>query len=120
MARILVVDDQPQLAELIQVILAEEGHAVEVVNGGQAALDRLGEQTYDLVICDLQMPEVDGVAVYQAIERLAAPRPVVLLMTGHAEGSVYADFLRATRAAVLEKPVGIDEVRERVHQLLHR
>lgn len=59
-----------------------------------------------------------GVAVYRAIEQLIPLRPAVLLMTGYAEGSVYADFLRATHAAVLAKPVGIDDLRERVHQLL--
>jgi len=42
MARILVVDDAPELAELIQTILEDEGHAVEAVHGGQAALERLG------------------------------------------------------------------------------
>ena len=54
------MDDQVELAELIQAVLEGDGHAVEVVHGGQAALERLGQAVYDLVVCDLQMPDVDG------------------------------------------------------------
>lgn len=108
MARILVVDDQPELAELIQTVLEEIGHAVEAVHGGQAALERLTQRAYDLVICDLQMPDVDGVAVYRAVEQLAPPRPAVLLMTGYADTAAYGDFLQMTSAVVLNKPIGID------------
>ncbi len=87
MARILVVDDQPELAELIQAVLEGDGHAVEAVHGGQAALERLGQAIYDLVVCDLQMPDIDGAAVYRAVEQLAPPQPAVLLMTGYADTS---------------------------------
>ena len=118
MASILVVDDAPELAELIQTVLEEDGHAVEAVHGGQTALERLRLNVYDLVICDLQMPDVDGAAVYRAIERLAPPRPAVLLMTGFGGAPTYEDFLGTTQALVLSKPVGIDELRERVRHVL--
>ena len=102
MARILVVDDQPELAELIRTVLEEDdGHSSEAVHSGQAALERLTQRGYDLVICVLQMPDVDGAAVYRAVEQLAPPRPAVLFMTGYAEGSAYGDFLQATGTAVL-------------------
>jgi CheY-like chemotaxis protein len=120
MARILVVDDQPSLAELIQTVLEEDGHAVEAVHGGQAALERIDQREYDLVICDLQMPDVDGAAVYRAVQRQAPPRPAVLLMTGYADSSTYDDFLQATGAAALSKPIGIDALRAMVTQQLSR
>jgi CheY-like chemotaxis protein len=121
MARILFVDDQPDLAELIQAVLEGDGHAVEAVLGGQAALERLGEHGYDLVICDLQMPDVDGAAVYRAVEQSALPRPAVLLMTGYADSSTFGDFLQTMPAVVLNKPLGIDALREHVRWLLeHR
>jgi two-component system NtrC family sensor kinase len=116
MARILVVDDQPWLVALIQEVLERDGHVVDSVLGGQAALERLREHTYELVVCDLQMPDVDGAAVYRA-----ARRPAVLLMTGYADTSAYGDFLQTTPAVVLNKPVGIDALRENVRRLLeHR
>lgn len=107
------MDDHPQLAELIQAVLEEAGHAVTAVSGGRAALDRLAEQGYDLVVCDLQMPDVDGTAVYRAVEQLAPPRPAMLLMTGYD-----TEFVQTTQAAVLSKPVGIDELRDRVQRAL--
>ena len=118
MARILVVDDQPELAELIQVVLEADGHSVEAVNGGQAALERLGQSVYDLVVCDLQMPDVDGAALSRAVRLLAGPRPAMLLMTGYADSPTYGEFLQTTPAVVLSKPVGIDTLREQVRRLL--
>ncbi len=79
MARILVVDDQPGLAELIQAVLERDGHVVDSVLGGQAALEHLGHQAYDLVVCDLQMPDVDGAAVGpRGRAARAAPAPRAL------------------------------------------
>lgn len=120
MARILVVDDQPELAELLQVVLEGEGHAVDAVQSGQAALERLAHQGYDLVICDLQMPDVDGAAVYRAAIQGVPPRPAVLLMTGYADTATYSDFLQTTDAVVLNKPVGLDAFREHARRLLER
>jgi two-component system NtrC family sensor kinase len=56
MAQIRVVDDQPELAELIRTVLEEDGHAAEAVPGGQHALERLAQRRYDLVVCDLTGP----------------------------------------------------------------
>lgn len=112
------MDDQPELAELIQAVLEGDGHAVETVHGGQAALERLAQHAFDLVICDLQMPDVDGAAVYRAAKQVAPPRPAVLLMTGYADTSTFGDFLQTTDAVVLNKPVGIDALREQVRRLV--
>ncbi len=75
MARILVVDDQPGLAELLQVVLEAEGHMVTAVHSGEAALAHLARQPSALVICGLQMPDVDGAALYRAVTQGARPGP---------------------------------------------
>ena len=67
--RILVVEDEPTVAELIADVMAEEGHTVETLLDSRAALRRLEERNYSLVICDLKMPYVDGPALYRALER---------------------------------------------------
>ncbi len=64
-----LLDDQAELAELIQTVLEEDGHSVEAVHGGQAALERIARREYDLVLCDLQTPDVDGAAVYREVQR---------------------------------------------------
>lgn len=58
--RILVVDDEPDAADVLADILASDGHAVDTAPNGRVALDRLGEPAYDLVLSDIKMPEMDG------------------------------------------------------------
>jgi len=58
---------------------------VETVHGGRAALEQLATAPYDLVICDLVMPDVDGLAVYRAIQRAGDPHPLVLFLSGYQE-----------------------------------
>ena len=118
MTRILVVDDQRDVAELVQAVLQDAGYAVEAVYGGQAALDRLRQMVYDLVVCDVRMPEVDGRAVSRAIAQLMPPRPVVLFMTGYGDSPIESEFLQTTAAVALAKPLGIDELLARVHGVL--
>jgi CheY-like chemotaxis protein len=118
MARILVVDDQEEVAELVQAVLMDAGHAAEAVYSGQAALDRLKWTVYDLVVCDVRMPEVDGRAVSRAIAQLMPPRPVVLFMTGYGDSPIESEFLQTTAAVVLAKPLGIDELLARVQGVL--
>jgi DNA-binding response OmpR family regulator len=118
MTRILVVDDQRDVAELVQAVLQDAGYAVEAVYGGQAALDRLRQMAYDLVVCDVRMPDVDGMAVYRAVAELAPSRPVVLFMTAYGDSPTESEFLRTTAAVALAKPLGIDELLERVRHLL--
>ncbi len=72
MARILVVDDHQELAEVIRTVLEEEGHAMEAIDDEQTALERLAATSEESVICDLQMPDVeDGAAVYRTVTQLA-------------------------------------------------
>jgi two-component system NtrC family sensor kinase len=118
MARVLVVDDEPVMRELIEVTLEDAGHAVESVESGRAALELLAQHAYDLIVCDLHMPDRDGPAVYRAIERRPPPRPAFLFVTGYADGGPYEEFIRATQAPVMIKPFGIDVLRETVSRLL--
>ena len=118
MAHILVVDDQPEVAEFVQAVLEGEGHVADAVYSGRAALECLARTLYDLVVCDVRMPEVDGKAVFRAVAQLGPSRPVVLFMTGYGDGSAESDFLQTTAAVVLAKPLGIDALLERVRCLL--
>ena len=94
--RILVVDDEPAVAELVEVVLQGDGYEVETVPSGRAALERLPQTTYDLIVCDLHMPEVDGMDVYRAVqERLAAP-PAMLFLSGFHDSAKYLPFARET------------------------
>ncbi len=118
MARILVVDDQADLRQVLQLVLTDEGYEVDSADGGRAALEQLARKTYALVICDLQMPDVDGAAVYRAIEREPPPRPAVMFVTGYADAGPYEESLRTAQVPVVGKPFDIDALREAVRQML--
>jgi CheY-like chemotaxis protein len=118
MARILVVDDDPDVRELIEAALDSQGHDVHSVGGGQAALAWLAQHAYDLVVCDLDMPDLDGRAVYQAIEQQPAPRPAVVFVTGYADAGPYDAFIRTAQAPVMGKPFDIRVLRETVYRLI--
>jgi CheY-like chemotaxis protein len=82
--RVLVIDDDEDLRALVVRVVQHAGYAVESASDGQAGLDRLEEQTYDVIVCDLRMPRMDGVTFYRDVERRnpAAARRIVL-MTAH-------------------------------------
>jgi two-component system response regulator HydG len=116
MARVLVADDEPRLGRLVAEMLELDGHAVTRVDGGRAALVELGARSFEVVLTDLKMPDVDGMAVLVAA-RGREPPPDVILMTafGTAEAAVAA--MKAGAADYLTKPFAMDEVRIRVRRL---
>jgi CheY-like chemotaxis protein len=118
MARVLIVDDDPGMRELIELTLEGAGHVVDSVESGRAALERLAQHAYDLVVCDLHMPDRDGPAVYRATERRPPPRPAFLFVTGYADAGPYEEFLQATQAPVLAKPFAITVLRGMVRRIL--
>jgi CheY-like chemotaxis protein len=66
-ARILVVDDEPSMRELLTICLRRAGYEAEAVPGAQAALDRLDAHPFDLVITDLTMPGIDGMELLRRV-----------------------------------------------------
>ena len=93
--RILVVDDEPDVRELVEVLLAAPARLIDGADGGREALRRLAAQAYDLVVSDLRMPEVDGIQIYQAVQAQPAPRPALLFMSGFTNA---AEFVRTCGA----------------------
>jgi CheY-like chemotaxis protein len=62
--QVLVVDDEPGILRALTRLLQRDGHTIETATDGQAALARLREGDYDLILCDLRMPEFDGQTFY--------------------------------------------------------
>jgi CheY-like chemotaxis protein len=116
--RILVVDDEPDVTDLVAAILRPAGFEVETVHGGRAALEQLAAAPYDLVICDLVMPGVDGVAVYHAIQKRGTSRPLMLFLSGYHDAGGYETFLREASVPTAPKPFGVDDLRRTVTRLL--
>src|SRR5512138_2096480 len=116
MARVLVADDEPKLGALLAEALERDGHAVVRAGGGGEALRRLEQERFDVVVTDLRMPEVDGLAVLRAARALPqAPEVVVMTAHGTAESAVSA--MKAGAADYVTKPFSTDELRIRVRRL---
>ncbi|GBC85593.1 Blue-light-activated protein [bacterium HR11] len=120
--RVLVVDDEPLLRELMKEILQGDGHEVEVADGGQAGLDAfhaaLARGTpFDVVITDLGMPYVDGRAVATAVKQ-ASPATPVILMTGWGTRLKAEAPIPPVIDYVLEKPPKFHEVRRALRQVV--
>jgi CheY-like chemotaxis protein len=118
MSRILVVDDDTDVRELIELALEGLSHEVDSAESGRAALERLGQHAYDLIVCDLHMPDRDGPAVYRALAQRPPPRPAFLFVTAYADTGPYEDFIRTTQVPVVGKPFEINVLRETVRRAL--
>lgn len=120
--RILVVDDEPDLAEAIATALRREGYAVDVANDGQAALDRLMVNQYDLVSLDLTLPDIDGREVCRLIrtdDRIDRSTRV-LMVTARDTVEERVGGLDDGADDYLVKPFALQELSARIRTLLRR
>jgi two-component system, NtrC family, response regulator PilR len=116
---ILVVEDESSLRELIANILLLDHHEVDTVRDGVEALYRIEQRSYDLIISDLQMPNLDGPGLYVALrKRFGEALPRVIFVTGHAEADQFVPFLAETGDPVLTKPFSVEDLRTLVQWVL--
>jgi two-component system alkaline phosphatase synthesis response regulator PhoP len=119
MSRILVVEDNADLAAGIEYNLKLEGYEVRVAQDGRAALRLVDEWKPDLVLLDLMLPEVDGYRVLQEV-RSSGIRTPVLILTARGEEADKVRGFRLDADQYVTKPFGILELLERVAALLRR
>ena len=104
-AAVLVVEDEPALAAAVAEALTDVGFRVDRAGDGEEALALVGQQIYDLVICDLKMPRLDGPAFYRSVEAAApALARKVIFVTGDVAGTDAERFLEGTGCRWLAKP----------------
>lgn len=117
--RVLVVDDEPEIAELVAVRLTSQGYEVETANSGTDALTRLAVSPIDLVFLDVSMPGLTGL---QVLDRLRARDSdvAVVLMTGHGSEDLVVDALRRGADDYLRKPFSVGEFNAVLERTLAR
>jgi CheY-like chemotaxis protein len=117
--KILVVDDDPSISRWLADSLVAEGHEVEVATNGRTALARLERSSYDLVVSDLRMPELDGVGLCRWLERERPQEATkMLFLTGNREAAEYRDFVAEKRDRTVAKPVDLIELNRLARQIL--
>jgi two-component system NtrC family sensor kinase len=118
--RVLVIEDEPTVAQLITDVLCAEGYRVDAVTQSREGLRRIerAEPGYDLVICDLRMPNLSGPMLYRLLERSQNPlRHRILFVTGDTLARRSLDFLEKNRLPYLAKPFLVEELRDAVRRV---
>lgn len=115
--RILVVDDQESMRSMLTDLLDMMGHQTLTAAGGTEALERLRDQVIDLVITDLNMPEMDGMELTKRIKS-ATPDVPVIVITGYGTFHTERQVLAAGADGYIPKPCTIHRVQETVNAAL--
>lgn len=118
MAKILVAEDEEAVRNLVSRVLKLHDHEVKAVVDGSAALEALSQDNYDLLLTDIVMPYVDGIAL--ALKAAAEyPHMRILMMTGFSDQKRRAHNLDVLIHDVLLKPFSIEELAKAVEETLN-
>jgi CheY-like chemotaxis protein len=113
MARILIIDDDPEILTLLETALSGNGHNVQTANNGRDGLRLLGENPFDVVITDIIMPKVDGFSVIMAIKDMPL-HPRIIAISGGSVGIPQDGLMMVAKAMgiqrILPKPFSLDEL----------
>ena len=117
--RILVVDDQQEILELTETVLAGGGYSISTASSGDEALGRLSREPFDLVLLDINMPDMDGwetLRLLRADEQLADLAVVMFSVKGDVSDKVHS--LQEGASGYITKPFVVDELVARVKRVL--
>ncbi len=109
MLNILIVEDEPDLCDLIAETLREDGYQVTCADDGAAALAATADTTFDVVLADMRLPKMDGLTLFRRL-RAEAPATDVILMTGNANVADAVAALKEGAFDYLTKPIQLDEL----------
>jgi CheY-like chemotaxis protein/HPt (histidine-containing phosphotransfer) domain-containing protein len=117
-AQILVVDDGPENRELVKVVLEDYGLSVDEAGNGRVGVDMAMATDYDLILMDVQMPEMDGLTATRLLRDRGLKTPI-LGLTANAMKGYEQELLEAGYSDYLTKPIDIDRFVSRLAELLH-
>jgi DNA-binding NtrC family response regulator len=107
--KILIADDEAAIAAGLSAILSDEGYGVDVVSDGQKALERLGAESYGVVLADLKMPKVDGLALLKELQGKQIPTECIII-TGQASVDSAVEAMRQGAYDYIEKPLNAEKL----------
>ena len=119
MSRVLVVDDELSMRELLEIFFLKEGHAVDTAADGATGVQRLIEEEYDLVITDLRMPGTHGMIVLERAIELHPDTPVIV-MTAYASTDTAIKAMKIGAYDYFTKPFKLDEIKVVIDKALER
>ena len=118
--RLLVVDDEPGIREVLQEVLSSLGYAVDTASNGKEAVRQIQSKRFDLILSDLCMPEMDGPALHRQITSMDAQLAKrMIFVTGDTVSPTSREFLESSGARWLTKPFNIRNIEDTVRNALH-
>src|SRR2546425_3610857 len=114
-ARLLVVDDERSMRELLSIVLRREGYDVTLAENGRTAIDALERGRYDLLISDIKMPDMSGVEVLRAAKRIDQDI-LGIMITAFASADTAIEAMRLGACDYLSKPFDVDLLRMKVRE----
>ena len=119
MPSVLLVDDEPNIIEVLEIVLRDQGLEVSAVNSGGEALQRLRQREFDIVVSDIRMPGISGVELLKETKKLA-PDTVFVMITAYAGTDTAIEALQHGAYDYLTKPFKMDELRQVVRRALEK
>src|SRR5665648_676294 len=109
MSRILVIDDERSIRNTLKDILEFEKYQVELAEDGFKALEMLKTNDFDVILCDIKMPGMDGIEVLQKVEELKPDIPVVMI-SGHGNIDTAVESIKKGAFDYIEKPLDLNRL----------
>ncbi|HEX9860390.1 MAG TPA: sigma-54 dependent transcriptional regulator, partial [Nitrospirota bacterium] len=119
MGKILIVDDEKGMRELLSIMLNKDGHQTVIADGGQKAVKLVSQDIFDLVITDIKMPKVGGVEVLKAVKEVS-PGTVVIMITAFATAETAVEAMKEGAYDYIMKPFNVDEIKHVVRNALEK
>jgi two-component system response regulator PilR (NtrC family) len=119
MSRILVVDDEESIRQLLEIALGKEGHRITVAESGKKATELFDKSSYDLVISDIKMADMSGVEVLRHVKETDPGVPVIMV-TAYASAETAVEALRLGAYDYLTKPFKLEELKANIRNALDK
>ncbi|MFZ5981003.1 MAG: sigma-54-dependent transcriptional regulator [Candidatus Zixiibacteriota bacterium] len=118
-AKILVIDDEDSMCNFMEIMLSKDGYNVDTTTSGGEGIDLLKDNNYDLVIADLNMPEMSGIDVLKGIKAFKKEQEIIM-MTAFASVDTAIEAMKLGAADYITKPFKIDEIKIAIEKSINR
>lgn len=117
--KILVIDDDPSIRNMLEIVLKKSGYDVTCTESGKSALEKLKKETFDLIISDIKMPDITGIDLLKKIKTINPEIPVILI-TAFASANDAVEAMKLGAEDYVTKPFNLDELRIIIHRALYK
>ena len=117
--KILLVDDEERFRTTLGKMLRAQGLEVKTLGSGREALAELSQKAYDVMVLDVRMPDMDGIATLKEIKRIA-PQTEVIILTGHASMDAAVEIMNLGGYDYLLKPCPVEDLMAKIESAFER